>query len=117
MWSVTLLDEVAEWLLALAKEDSDLADRVEAAINLLEQDGPSLGRPTADRIKGSKLHNLKELRASTVRILFVFDPAQQAILLVAGDKAGQWQKWYRDNIPVAEQRYAAWLAGDYAEEE
>jgi hypothetical protein len=48
--------------------------------------------------------------------LFVFDPTRQAVLLVAGDKAGDWQGWYRDNIPVAEQRYQKWLAGGYAEE-
>nr|WP_308301765.1 type II toxin-antitoxin system RelE/ParE family toxin [Frankia umida] len=46
-----------------------------------------------DRIKGSRLHNLKELRpassgASEVRILFVFDPERRAVLLIAGDVAG-----------------------------
>jgi hypothetical protein len=39
-------------------------------------------------------------------MLFVFDPARQAVLLVAGDKAGNWETWYRDNLPIAEQRYA-----------
>jgi hypothetical protein len=39
------------------------------------------------------------------RILFAFDPARQVILLVAGDKAGNWQQWYRDNIPVADDCY------------
>jgi hypothetical protein len=48
-------------------------------------DGPALGRPPADRISGSRLHNLKELRpgssgASKVRILFIFDPARNAVL-------------------------------------
>jgi hypothetical protein len=54
---------------------------------------------------------MKELRASTVRILFVFDPQRQAVLLVAGDKAGRWKQWYDENIPVAEERYAKWLEG------
>jgi hypothetical protein len=53
---------------------------------------------------------MKELRPgssgrSEVRILFAFDPARKAILLVAGDKAGHWQKWYRTNIPLADERY------------
>ena len=26
-------------------------------------------------------------------------------LVVAGDKAGNWQKWYRTNIPLADERY------------
>jgi hypothetical protein len=94
---------------------------VTAAIDKLEADGPSLGRPLVDRIKGSQIHALKELRpgsggGSEVRILFVFDPQRQAVLLVAGDKSGQWRQWYTDNIPVAERRYERWLAGDYDEE-
>lgn len=53
---------------------------------------------------------MKELRPgssgrSEVRILFIFDPKRRAILLIAGDKQGQWQKWYRKNIPVADDRY------------
>ncbi|MGY4721433.1 type II toxin-antitoxin system RelE/ParE family toxin [Naumannella huperziae] len=40
-----------------------------------------------------------------MRILFVFDPKRRAILLLGGDKRGQWQKWYRKNIPIADGRY------------
>lgn len=42
---------------------------------------------------------------SEIRILFAFDPIRQAILLVAGDKSGQWQRWYRKNIPIADELY------------
>lgn len=35
-------------------------------------------------------------------MLFAFDPERQAILLVAGDKSGDWNRWYRRNIPVAD---------------
>jgi hypothetical protein len=71
---------------------------------------PALGRPLVDRIEGSKVHNLKELRpgssgGSEVRVLFVFDPDRRAVLLVGGDKAGNWRGWYPKNIPVAERRY------------
>jgi len=67
-----------------------------------------------DRIKGSTLHNLKELRPGSagtteIRILFIFDPDRNAVLLVAGDKAGQWTTWYRQAIPLAEDRYATYL--------
>jgi hypothetical protein len=44
-----------------------------------------------------------------MRILFVFDPWRSSILLVAGDKAGQWEAWYREAIPLAEQRYEVYL--------
>lgn len=44
-------------------------------------------------IKGSRHHNMKELRASeggALRVLFAFDPRRQAILLLGGDKSGEW---------------------------
>ena len=44
-----------------------------------------------------------------MRILFAFDPWRSSILLVAGDKAGQWNTWYRHAIPLAEQRYERYL--------
>lgn len=115
MWEVILLDEVDNWFLDLVKSDPAEAEAVAGAIDLLEAEGPSLGRPAVDRLKGSKRHNLKELRplGTSIRILFVFDPKRQAVLLVAGDKAGSWKEWYVDNIPVAEQRYSAWLDGHY----
>ena len=57
---------------------------------------------------------MKELRpgssgTSQIRILFVFDPWQSAILLVAGDKARQWRRWYTEAIPRAEQLYEIYL--------
>lgn len=37
-------------------------------------------------------------------MLFAFDPAREATFLVAGDKAGNWQRWYRQAIPLADER-------------
>ncbi len=84
------------------------------AIDHLAESGPALGRPLVDRVHGSRLHNLKELRPgstgrSEIRLLFVFDATREAVILVAGDKAGQWIRWYRDNIPIAEARYEQYL--------
>ncbi len=72
------------------------------------------GRPLADRVRHSRLSNLKELRPgsagrSEIRILYIFDPRRNAVLLVAGDKAGKWEAWYRQAIPLAEQRYEDYL--------
>jgi hypothetical protein len=113
-WEIVLLDEVETWLLEV---DDGTYDLVAAAIDKLEQDGPTLGRPLVDKIKGSTLHNLKELRpgsagTSEVRILFIFDPARRAVLLVAGDKSGRWQDWYDEAVPVAEKRYERWMEGE-----
>lgn len=37
-----------------------------------------------------------------MRILFAFDLQSHAITLVAGDKTGDWNKWYQDNVPAAD---------------
>jgi hypothetical protein len=67
-----------------------------------------------DRIQGSRIHHLKELRPgfggrSEIRVLFAFDPARSALLL-GGDKAGNWQRGYRENIPIAERLYLEYTA-------
>jgi hypothetical protein len=110
VWEVLLHDDVSAWFLDLADDDPETASLVEAAIDKLADDGPTLGRPLVDRIKGSRHHNMKELRpgsagGSEVRVLFAFDPRRQAILLVAGDKSGSWKTWYAQNVPVADDRY------------
>lgn len=82
---------------------------------MLAQVGPTLGRPLVDRLKGADHHNFKELRpgscgSSEIRIIFAFDPIRRAVLLVAGDKSGNWDRWYDGNIVIAEKRYAQHLA-------
>jgi hypothetical protein len=113
-WEIYVVKEVLEWLRGL---DSATHARVVQAIDLLAEIGPGLGRPLVDTIRGSSIANLKELRPGTVRILFVFDPWRSSILLVAGDKAGQWNAWYRGAIPLAEQRYEVYLKERAQEEE
>jgi hypothetical protein len=50
---------------------------------------------------------MKELRSrgGNLRALFCVDPKRQAIVLIRGDKTGDWQGWYDDNIPVADDLY------------
>ena len=114
-WAIELHHSVEVWFLGLVEEDPETADLIEEAIEMLAATGPILGRPLVDRIKGSAYHNMKELRpasagGSEVRILFIFDPRRQAIMLAAGDKAGDWKGWYQRNIPLADQRYEEHLA-------
>lgn len=82
-----------------------------ARIAMLRDHDPALGRPTVDTIQAGRLANLKELRASVgraqLRVLFIFDSDRRAVLLVGGNKAGQWQSWYRRAIPEAERIYTA----------
>jgi hypothetical protein len=113
-WQIYIANEVRDWLDHL---DDTTHTRVVHAIDTLAEAGPGLGRPLVDTIHGSSIANLKELRPGTVRILFAFDPWRSSILLVAGDKAGQWNTWYRDAIPLAEQRYERYLKERTQEEE
>lgn len=107
-WEVRV-DLVEDWLLSLDEKSYEL---VVAALELLSEHGPSLGRPLVDAVKGSRHKNMKELRPgssgrSELRVLFAFDRVRQAVLLVGGDKAGSWQQWYRKNIRLADERLAA----------
>src|SRR5215470_7030647 len=106
--------EVESFLDELYESDRDSHQLVNQAILVLEQNGPAEGRPLVDTITASKIANMKELRPPSagrteVRILFVFDPWRAAILLVAGDKSGQWARWYRSAISRAEELYAVYL--------
>ena len=115
-WTVKVTEEYGAWFGRLIKEDLDSAVQVAQAVNALREAGPTLGRPLVDRLKGSELHHLKELRPgsggrSEIRIVFAFDPTRSALLLLGGDKAGNWERWYRENIPAAEDLYREYTEG------
>lgn len=42
-----------------------------------------------------------------IRVLFIFDDDTKALMLVGGDKTGNWNTWYAMNIGRAEQLYEA----------
>ncbi|GII75988.1 hypothetical protein Sru01_09700 [Sphaerisporangium rufum] len=118
-WEIRVTNDLLAWIKAL---DERSQAQVVDAIDRLADAGPALGRPLVDRIEGSRLHNLKELRPgsagrSEIRILFAFDPWRSAILLLGGDKSGDWSGWYRKAIPHAEDLYEAYLKERQAEEE
>lgn len=108
-WDVLFTDTFGVWWDTLTADQQDaVTDRVE----LLQQQGPNLGRPTVDTIKGSSHGNMKELRASKggdLRVLFIFDPVRRAVLLIGGNKTGQWEQWYREAIPAADALYDEYL--------
>lgn len=121
-WDPYLTSQVDQWLDDLAESDRESYVQVISGIEVLAEIGPSLGRPLVDRIKGSKLHGMKELRPGSagrteIRLLFVFDPWRSAILLVGGDKPGNWTNWYRAAIPIAERMYEEYLDERATDEE
>jgi hypothetical protein len=86
--------------------DADRRAEVNSAIRRVAGGGPTLGRPRVDVIHGSKIHKLKEARVGRgMRLLFAFDSNQDLVMLVGGDKTGQWKRWYRSNISRAERLY------------
>lgn len=106
-----IIPEVRDWLHELRKTDRNSLVQIAAAQDRIVEEGPNLGRPLVDTLRGSTLGNLKELRPGSsgrteVRMLFVFDPWRQAVFLVAGDKAGNR---YDTALKQAEDRYACYL--------
>ena len=103
-WEVEYTDEFGSWWDSLAEGEQD---RVAVAVGVLEANGPALGRPWVDTLERSQHANLKELRprGGHLRILFAFDPRRIAILLLGGDKSGEWAAWYEHAIPAADRLY------------
>ena len=104
MWAVAATDEYLDWFRPLAPEAQEV---LLSKVLLLEEFGPQLGRPHADTLKGSKIKNLKELRArisaNVLRVLYYFDEERQALLLIGGDKKGKNEKdFYARLIQSAE---------------
>jgi hypothetical protein len=117
-WEIRVTDEILAWISTL---DGKSKAQVVDAIDRLAEGGPGLGRPLVDRLEGSEVHNLKELRPgsagrSEIRIIFAFDPWRSAILLIGGDKSGDWSNWYRRTIPQAEELYAEYVKERESEE-
>ena len=108
-WEILLTERVERWLL----EELDDAGRVQIipAIDKLEEVGPTLGRPIVDRVKGSRHHNMKELRSTrgNIRILFAFDPQRQAILLPIGAIDRSVDPLVCRDKPIADDLYDAHL--------
>jgi hypothetical protein len=103
-WTVLEMGGVARWAAGLSGEE---ASRLAGAVGELQRVGPALGRPYVDSIKGSRHHNMKELRplGGNLRVLFAFDRNRQAVLLVGGDKTNNWAGWYAEHIPRADRLF------------
>ena len=106
---VVVTDEFLEWYLELSESTQESIRRVVA---MLESAGTGLGHPYSSAIKGANIA-LRELRVQQMgepyRILYVFDPIRQAVLLLGGNKAGKGNRWYGPAIKLAERLYADYL--------
>ncbi len=86
------------------------------AVDYVAEFGPAVGRPLVGEISlepDYREHvvlfgrHLKEIRplGTDVRILCTFNADRRLVLLYAGDKAGDWKKWYRIAITAAARLY------------
>jgi hypothetical protein len=109
-WEVVTTEVYRDWYETLSDEQRAA---VIGRVDLLKAVGPALGRPTVDSIVESRHRHMKELRVSkegALRTLFVFDPDRRAVLLLlGGDKTGDWAGWYQTAIPQADALYDEYL--------
>lgn len=112
-WTILFVREFQAEFDAMPEE---ARDALIATMRILREFGPNARRPHVDTLKSSSYSNMKELRFHTAeggewRAAFAFDPKQQAIVLVCGDKAGEVQSsFYKQLIETADRRYTAYLA-------
>jgi len=101
-WEIEFTDEFETWWNDLSEDEQE---EIDAKVDLLEERGPGLHRPHADRIESSRHANMKELRGKIqerhLRVLFAFDPRRTALLLLGGDKTDD-PKWYDKFVPIAD---------------
>jgi hypothetical protein len=107
-WEMDATDVYDAWF---DNQSHDVQDAILAHLKALAVEGPNLGRPYCDTLKGTKSGKLKELRVQVggdpYRVLFAFDSERCAILLVGGNKRGK-KRWYDIHIPQAENLLTKW---------
>jgi hypothetical protein len=109
-WEIEFTAEFEQWWNGL---DEDEQVSVDSFVRLLAETGPMLPYPYSSGVNGSRHSRMRELRVQhqgrPYRVLYVFDPRRAALLLVGGDKTGN-QRWYDENVPVADRLYDEHLA-------
>ena len=104
-WNVEYTDEFGKWWDTLAESEQESVD---ASVRLLENMGPRLPFPHSSGVKKSRQGHMRELRiqhaGKPYRVLYAFDPRRVAILLIGGTKVGT-DRWYDENIPIADRLY------------
>ena len=104
-WEIEYTDPFERWWQGL---DESEQESVAAVVGLLEVKGPSLPHPYSSGVASSRHSHMRELRiqhkGEPYRVLYAFDPRRTAILLLGGCKAGD-DRWYVENVPLADNIY------------
>ena len=107
-WIILSTDEFDEWLVGQTEK---VQAKVDTHIMMLAMAGPTLPVRYSKPVITSRFA-MRELRVQVsgdpYRILHVFDPGRNVVLLLGGDKTGD-DRWYEENVPRADRLYAAHL--------
>ena len=110
MWEIEYVGEFEFWWNHLSEDEQD---DIAAYVKLLEEKGPSLPFPYSSGVEGSQHNHMRELRiqhaGDPYRVLYAFDPRRTALLLLGGNKKGN-DRWYEENVPIADKLYDNHLA-------
>lgn len=108
-WDVVLTDDCRDWFEGLTEAEQN---SVIPVVDLLAECGPTLRFPHSSGIAGSAFPRMRELRIQHAgrpyRILYAFDAARAAVLLLGGDKTGN-DRWYDVNVPRADKLFREYL--------
>ena len=105
---VIFTDEFDKWI---NSNELYVQRKLAAVISILSDMGVETPFPYSSKIFGAR-YNLRELRADindrAYRMLYVFDPKRNAVMLLGGDKSGV-KHWYEKSIVKAEKIYEKYL--------
>jgi hypothetical protein len=115
-YEVEVSDEFRDWYEPLSEAEQLSIERV---VLMLMEAGTALSFPYSSGIQQSKFSHMRELRIQhegrPYRVLYAFDPARSAFLILGGDKTGD-DRWYDKIVPKADAIYAAHLKALQEEE-
>ena len=108
-YEVEVSDEFRDWYEPLSEAEQLSVERV---VLMLAEAGPALSFPYSSGIQQSKFSHMRELRIQhegrPYRVLYAFDPARSAFLILGGDKTGD-DRWYDTMAPKADAIYTEHL--------
>jgi hypothetical protein len=108
-YEVEVSDQFKTWYEDLSEPEQNSVERV---VLMLMEAGPALGYPQSSGVKGSQYSHMRELRIQhegrPYRVLYAFDPARMALLLLGGEKTGD-DRWYEKMVPQADAIYGEHL--------
>ena len=101
---IEMKPDAERWFMSLRGKE---AEQMAAAFDQLDRHGTELGRDYVKRIVTSRHREMMELRqqGGNLRALLAIDPRKHAVVLLGGDKTGEWNGWYERKVPTADRAY------------